>query len=77
MGLQILIPRSATEPRSRCLLCGTDFAPEKFREFARHVRECAKRNHDGFEAMEADRESSVFTSPEDPELYDHLRAGGN
>lgn len=77
MSLQLLIPRSATEPRSKCLMCDTEFPAEKFREFAHHVRDCSKRNSDQFEAAIAKRNSSVFTSPADPELYRHIRHGGN
>lgn len=77
MALQLLIPRSATEPRSKCFLCGTEFPADQLPQFGRHVKACAKRNGPRFEEMEADRQKTYFTSSADPELYDHLRGGGN
>ena len=77
MAQHLLIPPSAQEPKSRCFICGTEFPLRQSLGFAAHLRKCAKANEGLFEEMQHERASSVFTSPEDPELYDHIRAGGN
>lgn len=77
MSLGLIVPRSATAPRHHCRLCHADFPAEQLTQFIRHVKACAKRNGDRFEAMQHERNSNVFTSPADPERYDHIRAGGN
>lgn len=76
MGLQLLIPRSAAEPRSKCFMCGKEFPAEQWAPFMRHVKSCAKANHDQFEAKIAAGEETYFTSSPDPELDAHLAAGG-
>jgi hypothetical protein len=78
MSLQLLIPRSATRTL-RCAVpgCGKDFPLDQHTQFVRHVKACAKRNHDRFEEAIAKKDETYFTSSADPELRDHLKAGGN
>lgn len=73
----LILPRSATEPRSHCRMCGSYFPADKQTQFVRHVKACAKRHADQLEERVAMSRHSLFRSPADPELEAHLRAGGN
>lgn len=79
MGLGLLLPPSAREPRQvlRCTVpgCGIEFPMEQQTQFVRHVKACSTRNADRIEAQVAKIESCYFTSPADPELYRHFREG--
>lgn len=77
LTLELLIPRSAMEPRSRCHLCGTEIPADQPTQFMRHVKACRKRNADQMEAAQARRMGSMFLGAEiDPELAAHIRKGG-
>ena len=83
-GLPLILPPSVSRSReagSRVLLCTVPGCGEKFpfdkpEAFARHVRDCADRNHDQIEADVAKSRESYFTKPADEEMYAHYRRGG-
>lgn len=75
--MELLLPASALEARSRCFMCGIEFPAHRSALFMRHVKACARSHHDSFEERIAETQKSYFTSSPDPELDAHLAAGGN
>jgi hypothetical protein len=79
MALQLILPRSALDPPRQvllCTLCGKKLPLEQKDQFVRHVKACLKRNPEIIEEAVAARESNIFQSPADQELYEHIRKGG-
>lgn len=83
----LFVPKGTFEPK-RSLVCsvpGCDrgdgkpvrFPMEQHTQWVRHVKSCAKRNEDRIEAELAAKEETFLTSSADPELFQHLREGGN
>lgn len=78
-GLIIISSQDPGQRREvlRCSTCKTDFPLEQQAAFDRHVVRCADVNHDIVEAELAAKEDSYLTSSADPEMFAHLRNGGN
>jgi hypothetical protein len=83
----LFVPQGTFEPKRElvCSVPGCDrgdgkamrFPVEQSVNWVRHVKACAKRNEDRVEAELAAKEESYLTSSADPELFAHLRNGGN
>jgi hypothetical protein len=81
MSLGLILPRSAEERRKVLVCtvpgCGKRFPMDQDTQWARHVKACSTRNEDRMLAIVEHRDNNYFTASADPELFAHLRKGGN
>lgn len=77
MALQLILPTTSLEQRSRCHMCGFECDAVHTSAFMRHVRKCVGEHEGDFQAVIDGHNRSYFTSSPDPERDAHFAAGGN
>jgi len=77
MGLQLILPPTSLEQRSRCHMCGFECDVVHTGAFMRHVRNCVPQHEGDFAAAIEREQETYFTSSPDPERDAHFAAGGS
>lgn len=66
-------PPTARKKVLVCSVCGNHWPMSQKHQWIRHVKACSKKNEDVLQELQALRESSIFTSIWDKELFDWKR----